>query len=94
MLKPTRVAKLLNGNLGSNREVLEVMNPNTLIYFSTNPPSKYIDEYTIEELENILANAKHEKLRHEAHVLRTRNVELYDYIIADWIYSQNDAGDE
>lgn len=32
MLKPTRVAKLLNGNLGSNRTVLEGMNPNAKLY--------------------------------------------------------------
>lgn len=32
MLKPTRVAKLLNGDLGSNRQVLEEMNPNTKLY--------------------------------------------------------------
>jgi len=32
MLKPTRVNKLLNGNLGSNETVLEKMKPNTKLY--------------------------------------------------------------
>lgn len=32
MLKPTRVAKLLNGDLGSNEQVLREMNPNTKLY--------------------------------------------------------------
>lgn len=32
MLKPTRVTKLLKGDLGSNRTVLEGMNPNAKLY--------------------------------------------------------------
>jgi len=32
MLKPTRVHKLLNGDLGSNETVLRQMNPNTKLY--------------------------------------------------------------
>ena len=32
MLKPTRVNKLLKGDLGSNKDVLEKMNPNKKLY--------------------------------------------------------------
>lgn len=32
MLQPTRVSKLLNGYLDSNKSVLEKMNPNTKLY--------------------------------------------------------------
>lgn len=43
MLKPTRVAKLLNGDLGSNRELLEKMNPNTKLYIVDKLPKPTVE---------------------------------------------------
>jgi hypothetical protein len=88
-MKPIRFAKIKEMSPELASKLGEDINPNSLIYFSLAPRSKSIDEYTIEQLENIIANAKLEKLRHEAHVLRTRNKALYEYIIQEWIDRQN-----
>ena len=88
-MKPIRFAKIKEMSPELASKLGEDINPNSNIYFSLTPPSKRIDEYTIEQLENIIANAKLEKLRHEAHVLRTRNKALYEYIIQEWIDRQN-----
>ena len=63
-------------------------NPNTNIYISTSRPNKHIDDYSIEELQNIISNKKTEKLRHEAHVLRITNLELYNFIIDEHFYNK------
>ncbi len=62
-------------------------NPNTKIYISTSRPNKHIDEYSIEELQNIISNRKTQKLQHEAHILRTNNPELWNFIIDEYLYT-------
>jgi hypothetical protein len=43
MLKPTRVNKLLKGDLGSNKDVLEKMNPNTKLYIVDKLPEPTVE---------------------------------------------------
>jgi hypothetical protein len=43
MMKPIRVGKLLKGNLGSNKELLEKMNPNTNLYLVEKQPEEKVE---------------------------------------------------
>jgi hypothetical protein len=43
MLKPIRVAKLLNGVLGSNEDVLRQMNPSTKLYIVDKLPEPTVE---------------------------------------------------
>lgn len=94
LMLPIRLGKLQNMTMleltakivGSGMEGTE--NPNTNIYISTSRPNKHIDDYSIEELQNIISNKKTEKLRHEAHVLRITNLELYNFIIDEHFYNK------
>ena len=43
MLKPTRVNKLLKGDLGSNKDVLEKMNPNAKLYIVDKLPEPIVE---------------------------------------------------
>jgi hypothetical protein len=56
------------------------INPNTLVYITTERPEKSINDYTVDELEALLIIAKEEKLKHDAHVLYLQNPKLYEYI--------------
>ena len=79
-MKTIRFSKLkaisseISGMLGTD------INPNSLVYITTEKPEKSINDYTADELEAYLIIAKEEKLRHDAHVLYLQNPKLYDYI--------------
>ena len=47
------------------------------------------DDYSIEELQNIIDNRKTQKLQHEAHLLRMNNPDLWNFIIDEYLYDSN-----
>ena len=79
-MKTIRFSKLkaispeISGMLGTD------INPNSLVYITTERPEKSINDYTADELEAYLIIAKEEKLRHDAHLLYLQNPKLYAYI--------------
>ena len=100
-MEPIRLGKLQNMTMqeltakivGSGMEGTE--NPNTKIYISTSRPNKHIDDYSIEELQNIIHNRKTQKLQHEAHILRMNNPDLWNFIIDEYLYgSSGTSADE
>lgn len=95
-MEPIRLGKLQKMTMleltakivGSGMEGTE--NENTLIYISTSKPKKNIDDYSIEELQNIIHNRKTQKLQHEAHILRMNNPDLWNFIIDEYLYGSSD----
>jgi len=95
LMLPIRLGKLQNMTMqeltakivGSGMEGTE--NPNTNIYISTSRPNKHIDDYSIEELRNIIHNRETQKLQHEAHLLRMNNPDLWNFIIDEYLYGSN-----
>jgi hypothetical protein len=80
-MKAIRFGKLKNSTIIDIISMIsENTNPNSKVYITTERPAKHPSDYTVEELTEMLAEAKHSKLVEKAALLERDNPELYQFI--------------
>ena len=61
-------------------------NPNSKVYITTERPAKHPSDYTVEELTDMLIEAKRNNLAEKAALLERDNPTLYEFIKEKGIY--------
>ena len=86
-MKAIRFGKLKNSTIIDIISMIsENTNPNSKVYITTERPAKHPSDYTVEELTEMLIEAKRNNLAEKAALLERDNPTLYEFIKEKGIY--------